>query len=70
MKTLTRYGCPPKFLNSIVQLNEDQQGQIIHKNGFKQPFFIQNSRLRSCKDFVYDLFQYDDQQMNADIDDG
>ena len=47
-KILRRLGCPPKFLSLIVQLHEDQQGQVRHNNGLSQPFSIQNGVKQGC----------------------
>ena len=47
-KILKRLGCPPKFLKLIVQLHEDQRGQVRHSNDLSQSFPISNGVKQGC----------------------
>ena len=45
---LCRLGCPPKFLNMILQLHENQQGRIRLNNDLSEPFPIKNGVKQGC----------------------
>ena len=45
---LERIGCPPKFLNMIVKLHEDQQGQVRQNSDLSKPFPIGNGVKQGC----------------------
>ena len=71
-KILKRLGCPPKFLKLIVQLHEDQRGQVRHSNDLSQPFPISNGVKQGCvlaPTLFTIFFSMMLQQANADLDD-
>ena len=39
---LERLGCPSKFLNMVIQLHENQRGQVRHSSDLSVPFPISN----------------------------
>lgn len=41
-QTLERLGCPPKFLAMVIQLHEDQRGQVRYATDLSEPFPIEN----------------------------
>ncbi|KAL2077949.1 hypothetical protein ACEWY4_025634 [Coilia grayii] len=41
-------GCPPKFMNMIIQLDEDQRGQIRLNTDLSEPFPIINGVKQGC----------------------
>ncbi|CAE1325327.1 unnamed protein product [Acanthosepion pharaonis] len=43
-----RLGCSPKFLNMIIQIHEDQGGQVRHIVDFSESFSITNSVKQGC----------------------
>ncbi|RXN24108.1 RNA-directed DNA polymerase from mobile element jockey-like protein [Labeo rohita] len=45
---LERLGCPPKFLNMIIQLHEDQKGQVRLNTDLSVPFPILNGVKQGC----------------------
>lgn len=45
---LERLGCPPNFLETVIQLHEDQRGQIRLTGDLSEPFLISNSRKQVC----------------------
>ena len=45
---LERLGCPPKFLNTIIQLHEGQQGQVKLNSESSEPFPITNGVKQGC----------------------
>ena len=45
---LKRLGCPQKFLNMIIQLHEDQHGQIRLNNDMSESFPITNGVKQGC----------------------
>ena len=45
---LERLGCPPKFLNMIIQLHENQQGRVRYNSDFSEPFPIDNGVKQGC----------------------
>ena len=45
---MERLGCPPKFLNMVVQLHEDQNGQIRLNSDLSQTFPIINGVKQGC----------------------
>lgn len=47
-KIMEKLGCSPKFLTMIIQLHEDQLGQVRHSNDFLQPFPIANGVKQGC----------------------
>ena len=45
---LERLGCPPKFMNMITQLHENQVGQIRLNSDLSEPFPIANGVKQGC----------------------
>ena len=45
---LKSLGCPPKFLNMIIQLHEDQRGQIRLNEDLSEPFSVTNGVKQGC----------------------
>ncbi|XP_072050245.1 uncharacterized protein [Amphiura filiformis] len=45
---MERLGCPPKFLNMIIQLHENQLGQVRLNNDLTEPFPITNGVKQGC----------------------
>ena len=45
---LKRLGCPPKFLNMVIQLHEDQHGQVRLNGDLSEPFPITNGLKQGC----------------------
>ena len=45
---MERLGCPPKFLNMVIQLHEDQQGQVRLDSDLSEPFAIVNGVKQGC----------------------
>ena len=45
---LERLGCPPKFLSMVMQLHEDQRGQVRKSNDLSEPFMIFNGVKQGC----------------------
>ena len=45
---LERLGCPPKFLSMVMQLHEDQRGQVRKSNDLSEPFTIFNGVKQGC----------------------
>ena len=45
---LERLGCPPKFLSMVIQLHEDQSGQVRVNNDLSEPFPITNGVKQGC----------------------
>ena len=45
---LERLGCPPKFLNMIIQLHENQFGQVRLSSDLSEPFPIINGVKQGC----------------------
>lgn len=45
---LERLGCPPKFLAMVIQLHEDQRGQIRLDGDLSDPFPISNGVKQGC----------------------
>ena len=45
---LQKLGCPPKFLSMIVQLHEEQKGQVRLNGDFSEPFSISNGIKQGC----------------------
>ncbi|XP_069783087.1 uncharacterized protein [Narcine bancroftii] len=45
---LERLGCPPKFLNMVIQLHENQQGRVRYSNELSEPFSIDNGVKQGC----------------------
>ena len=45
---LERLGCPPKFLSMVMQLHEDQRGQVKNSNDLSEPFPIFNLVKQGC----------------------
>ena len=45
---MKRLGCPQKFLNMVIQLHEDQHGQIRLNNDLSEPFPITNGVKQGC----------------------
>ncbi|KAL0153663.1 hypothetical protein M9458_051028 [Cirrhinus mrigala] len=45
---LERLGCPPKFLNMIIQFHEDQKGQVRLNTDLSVPFPILNGVKQGC----------------------
>ena len=45
---MERLGCPPKFLNMVVQLHEDQRGQVRLSSDLSEPFPINNGVKQGC----------------------
>ena len=41
-------GCPPKFLSMVMQLHEDQCGQVRNSNDLSEPFLILNRVKQGC----------------------
>ena len=47
-KILEKSGCPPKFLAMIIQLHENQQGQVRYGQELSAPFPIENGVKQGC----------------------
>jgi exonuclease III len=47
-KILAKLGCPPKFLTMVIQLHEDQLGQVKNNNELSQTFPIANGVKQGC----------------------
>ena len=45
---LEHLGCPPKFLSMVIQLHEDQPGQVRNSNDLSEPFPILNGVKQGC----------------------
>lgn len=45
---LERLGCPPKFLQMVIQLHENQRGQIRLNGNLSEPFPISNGEKQGC----------------------
>ena len=45
---MKRLGCPPKFLSMVIQLHEDQQGQVRLNRDLSEPFSIANGVKQGC----------------------
>lgn len=45
---LERLGCPPKFLQMVIQLHENQRGQIRLNGDLSEPFAISNGVKQGC----------------------
>ena len=45
---MERLGCPPKFLGMIIQLHEDQRGQVRLNSDLSEPFPIGNGVKQGC----------------------
>ncbi len=45
---LERLGCPPKFLQMVIQLHENQRGQIRLNGDLSEPFPITNGVKQGC----------------------
>lgn len=45
---MERLGCPPKFLSMIIQLHENQRGQVRNRNDLSKPFPITNGVKQGC----------------------
>ena len=45
---MERLGCPPKFLNMVIQLHEDQRGQVRLNSDLSEPFPIVNGVKQGC----------------------
>ena len=45
---MERLGCPPKFLNMVIQLHEDQHGQVRLNSDLSEPFPIVNGVKQGC----------------------
>ena len=45
---MKRLGCPQRFLNMVIQLHEDQYGQIRLNNDLSEPFPITNGVKQGC----------------------
>ncbi|KAI8484505.1 hypothetical protein Bbelb_377760 [Branchiostoma belcheri] len=45
---LERLGCPPKFLRMVIQLHEDQRGQVRSSNDLSEHFPITNGVKQGC----------------------
>lgn len=45
---MERLGCPPKFLSMIIQLHEDQRGQVRLNGNLSEPFPIINGVKQGC----------------------
>ena len=41
-------GCPPKFLNMVIQLHEDQRRRVRYSNDLLEPFPIINGVKQGC----------------------
>lgn len=41
-------GCPPKFLEMVIQLREDQCSQIRLNSNLSEPFPISNGMKQAC----------------------
>ena len=47
-QTMERLGCPPKFLNMVIQLHEDQRGQVRLNSDLSDSFPIVNGVKQGC----------------------
>ncbi|CAH1249728.1 Hypp8672 [Branchiostoma lanceolatum] len=45
---LERLGCPPKFLNMVIQLHEQQRGQVRSSNDLSEHFPVSNGVKQGC----------------------
>ena len=45
---MERLGCPQKFLNVVIQLHEDQRGQVRLNSDLSEPFPITNGVKQGC----------------------
>ena len=45
---LERLGCPPKFLQMVIQLHENQRGQVRLNGDLSEPFPISNGVKQGC----------------------
>ena len=45
---LERLGCPPKFLQMVMQLHENQRGQVRLTGDLSEPFRISNGVKQGC----------------------
>ena len=45
---MERLGCPPRFLNMVIQLHDDQRGQVRLNSDLSEPFAISNGVKQSC----------------------
>ncbi|XP_063615914.1 uncharacterized protein LOC134789139 [Penaeus indicus] len=45
---MERLGCPPKFLSMVIQLHDDQRGQVRLKSDLSEPFPIVNGVKQGC----------------------
>ena len=45
---LLYYGCPPKFLQMVNQLHENQRGQVRLNSDLSEPFPISNGVRQGC----------------------
>ena len=45
---MERLGCPPRFLNMVIQLHDDQRGQVRLNGDLSDPFAISNGVKQGC----------------------
>ncbi|XP_063600256.1 uncharacterized protein LOC134776430 [Penaeus indicus] len=45
---MERLGCPPKFLSMVIQLHDDQRGQVRLNSDLSEPFPIVNGVKQGC----------------------
>ena len=45
---MERLGCPPRFLNIVIQLHDDQRGQVRLNGDLSEPFAISNGMKQGC----------------------
>ena len=45
---MERLGCPPRFLNMVIQLHDDQRGQVRLNCDLSEPFAISNGVKQGC----------------------
>ena len=45
---LEKVGCPPKFLNMVIQLHDNQRGQVRQRNDLSESFPIDNGVKQGC----------------------
>ena len=45
---MERLGCPPRFLNMVIQLHDDQRGQVRLNGDLSEPFAISNGVKQGC----------------------
>ena len=69
---MERLGCPPKFLSMVMQLHEDQRGQVRNSSDLSEPFPILNGVKQGCvlaPTLFTIFFSMMLQQATADLDD-